>query len=100
MSATLNKGKPYGLIRGEATAKYVQDGKYYDFHGKLCGEVPKDFIAKASAKKAKPAGKRESREDVLARMADTLEDLSGEAPKTLEDAAKENAKALAAEENA
>ena len=103
--ARLNKDKPYSQVRGQGEAKYLQDGHYYNFFGKLCGEVDPSFIPKrkkAAPAKSKPNGKEESKEAILARATDKLGDFggAGAVPQNVRDVAKENAEALAAEENA
>jgi len=35
----IDKNRPYGEVQGDPVAKYFQDGKFFDYAGKLIEEV-------------------------------------------------------------
>lgn len=95
----LDESRPFAVVRGEETARYLQEGRYYDVHKRHCGEAPKAHIPK-KAPPPRPA-RENARDKALRKAAEKLGDL-GKAgvPKTVADAHRENAAAAAAEDNA
>lgn len=94
----INWKKPYAVVRGGGESRYLQDGLYFDHKGDRCGDVDPQFMKKKRTVH-KPAKEPQSKEDVLARAADKL-DLENSQQQSHNDVRKENAAALAAEENA
>jgi len=99
-----NPDKPYATTRGiknKAGAKYVQDGKLFKVTGEYIGiapghdaPAPKPAVVPQAAKKSEADKKR----DALASAASKLN--MDVVPESVKEAARENAEALAAEENA
>lgn len=96
----LDKSKRFSYIRGTSERKYQQDGRYFDHYGEYVGDNPDRKKARPAPVVEKPRelSAEEKRQAALASAADKLGG-SG-VPQTLQDAAKENAEALAAEDNA
>ena len=96
--------KPYATtraIKSKTGAKYVQDGRLYTIAGEYVGfapgheaPAPKPPVVPQAAKKSEADKKREA----LAAAANKLN--LDTIPESVKDAARENAEALAAEENA
>lgn len=99
-----NPDKPYGTtraIKSASGAKYVQEGRLYTITGEYVGAAPghkepapKPAVVPQAAKKSEADKKREA----LASAANKLN--MDAVPESVKDAARENAEALAAEENA
>lgn len=98
----LNKKRGYALVRGHAKARFAQNGRFFDFNGDFCGEVNPKFIPekiKTESNKTADDEAVEGKEAVLARAAASL-NLGPGSDDILRDAQRENAAALAAENNA
>jgi hypothetical protein len=110
----LDRTRPYGRVRTHRSqARFAQDGMYFDHYGKyLClqagvpVEKPEEPPVegpggKLNVPEAKGKGKpKSSSGDALARASAKLGINVGAVPSAVADAARENARALAAEENA
>jgi len=95
----LDESKPFAVVRGDNTARYLQDGRYFDCFKRYDRDAPKAHLTKKVA--PPPAKRQNAREKALARAAEKLGDLGqGGNPKTVAEAARENAAAAAAEDNA
>jgi hypothetical protein len=96
----LDKSKEYSFIRGTCVACYQQKNSLYDHYGKYLGEVPGSevvVVEEPAPEAAKPSQAQKKR-DALAAAAAKLG--NGGPPQDVQDAQKENAQALAAEDNA
>jgi len=99
-----DSSKPYATTRGiknKAGAKYVQDGKLFKVTGEYIGIAPGHDAPAPKAKAVPQAAKKSAdakKRDALASAADKLN--LDAVPASVKDAARENAEALAAEENA
>ena len=108
----LDKKRPYGTVRpvGDSSGKliscrYSQDLKFFDANGKFVCNMPGQIQpGETQPSKAPEAEKHvtteELKADALSKAADKLKGFSSFLPDAEKDAAKENAGALAAEENA
>jgi hypothetical protein len=113
----LDKNRPYSTIRGDLKNRYLQDGIYFDFHGNESGKVDKHYVTDAKPRTmeerrlgtkttqvviGKPkASTKTERQKSLERAAASLGDLGlPGASKGVDDPLRENARALAAEDNA
>lgn len=111
----LDRSRPYGKVRTHRSdARYAQDGMYFDHYGNyLCLQDGVPVVKREETPVEAPGGKvnaapaakpktkvRKASDDVLARASAKLGLDVGAVPSSVADAAKENARALAAEENA
>jgi len=101
-SYKLDKSKEYSHIRGSKTQRrYQQDGRYFDHYGEYLGDNP-DRPKEKSVTPSKPQAAKVSpdqeRKEALKKASAKLG--AAPVPQELQDAAKENAQALAAEDNA
>lgn len=109
-SNKLDRKRKFGTVRCAgaqyAKCKYSQDLKYYDFNGEYVMDIPGQVqppgdgtpVRKPeAAKKKTPA---EVKQDSLSKAADKLKGFTADIPDADKEAVKENAEALAAEENA
>lgn len=113
MAKRLQRKEPYGEVHGHPRARFVQDGYYFDVHGKMVDVSPENHPGPTKRKtpaKRKPVEQvtAEKNDAAIARAAEALGDIStslpggaaGSVPQEVQDAEKENAQALQAEENA
>lgn len=94
--------RPFGRVRThKSQARYAQDGQYYDHYGNHLGPQEGISVVKGEPVEVPPVG-TPSGNDALARASKRLGNTVtvGAVPSSVENAARENARALAAEENA
>ena len=97
MAVKFNPAKHWAEVCGHPDAKYAQDGKLFSFSGEFVRDLPP---AALKAKAAVNPLTIETPEAVLARASAKLgiKTQGSTVPSALREAAKENAKALAAED--
>lgn len=99
---TLDRSKPFSVVRGGGDIRTIQDGKYYDFADEYVRDVDGAYLRGAAEAEPKAVAQRkvESNVDTPAKKVVGSLNLSSASPKVVEDAARENARARAAEDNA